>query len=252
MSLKYTNNFHCKTLQNFTQIAVFGLKLNHLATLAHTSLWTRFISRPFKWKCLFSELVVIVEIFFAGNRIFIFATAQFCERARPYLGLRQGDQIGRISAQWVIVYFGLFLWKFQKWPTFLGYFFPQLSWCINFDKMYWATFWAICFTNSSGHPGLRSYRQRKKVGMHFDKTTHRRLGPSDKTNYFLQGQSFHSENSNCFCLVSRSSIEARPQFESRSTMPVLLYSRQNRCYDFLNIFAEKFGEQIGVFGSIQS
>jgi hypothetical protein len=33
MSIKYTNNFQCKALQNFTQIAIFGMKIYHLATL---------------------------------------------------------------------------------------------------------------------------------------------------------------------------------------------------------------------------
>jgi hypothetical protein len=32
-SIKYTNIFHCKTLQKFTQIWIFGLKTNHPATL---------------------------------------------------------------------------------------------------------------------------------------------------------------------------------------------------------------------------
>jgi hypothetical protein len=33
MSIKYTDIFHCKTLQRFTQIRIFGLKICHLATL---------------------------------------------------------------------------------------------------------------------------------------------------------------------------------------------------------------------------
>jgi hypothetical protein len=32
MSIKYTNIFHCKTRQKFTQIAIFGLKIYHLAS----------------------------------------------------------------------------------------------------------------------------------------------------------------------------------------------------------------------------
>jgi hypothetical protein len=32
MARKYTNIFHYKTLENF-QIGIFGLKINHLATL---------------------------------------------------------------------------------------------------------------------------------------------------------------------------------------------------------------------------
>jgi hypothetical protein len=34
MSIKYTNILNCKTLQNVSQFAIFGLKINHLATLA--------------------------------------------------------------------------------------------------------------------------------------------------------------------------------------------------------------------------
>jgi hypothetical protein len=33
MAIKYTNIFHCKTVQNFTKIATFGLKIYHPATL---------------------------------------------------------------------------------------------------------------------------------------------------------------------------------------------------------------------------
>jgi hypothetical protein len=34
MAIKYTNIFHCKSLQNLPQIRIFGLKLcHHLATL---------------------------------------------------------------------------------------------------------------------------------------------------------------------------------------------------------------------------
>jgi hypothetical protein len=32
VSIKYTNIFHCKTLQNFHKFELFGLK-NHMATL---------------------------------------------------------------------------------------------------------------------------------------------------------------------------------------------------------------------------
>jgi hypothetical protein len=33
VSIRYPNIFHCKTLKKFTQIWIFGLKKNHLATL---------------------------------------------------------------------------------------------------------------------------------------------------------------------------------------------------------------------------
>jgi hypothetical protein len=38
---------------------------------------------------------------------------------------RQGGQIGRIFAQWAIVYFGLFFENYIEQPTFLGYFFQS-------------------------------------------------------------------------------------------------------------------------------
>jgi hypothetical protein len=38
MVLKYTNIFHCKTLQNVPKIGIFGLKTWHLATLLTPSL----------------------------------------------------------------------------------------------------------------------------------------------------------------------------------------------------------------------
>jgi hypothetical protein len=37
MTIKYTRIFHSKAVQNFTQIWIFGLKTNHLATLFATS-----------------------------------------------------------------------------------------------------------------------------------------------------------------------------------------------------------------------
>jgi hypothetical protein len=36
MTTKYTNILHCKTLQIFTQIGIFGWKIYHLATLLDT------------------------------------------------------------------------------------------------------------------------------------------------------------------------------------------------------------------------
>jgi hypothetical protein len=36
VSIKYTIIFQCKTIQNFTQIWIFDLKTNHLATLFQT------------------------------------------------------------------------------------------------------------------------------------------------------------------------------------------------------------------------
>jgi hypothetical protein len=56
----------------------------------------------------------------------------------------QGDQIGRIFAQWVIVYFGQLLENYRSIPHVSGYFIPWISLGIHFDKKTgWATFWAI-------------------------------------------------------------------------------------------------------------
>jgi hypothetical protein len=33
MPIQYTNIFHCKTLQNVAKLKIFGLKINHLASL---------------------------------------------------------------------------------------------------------------------------------------------------------------------------------------------------------------------------
>jgi hypothetical protein len=36
MVIKYTNIFHSKALQNVPKVEIFGLKINHLATLHKT------------------------------------------------------------------------------------------------------------------------------------------------------------------------------------------------------------------------
>jgi hypothetical protein len=36
MTIKYTNIFHCKALQNLPKLGFFGLKIHHLATLFET------------------------------------------------------------------------------------------------------------------------------------------------------------------------------------------------------------------------
>jgi hypothetical protein len=62
----------------------------------------------------------------------------------------QGDQIGRIFAQWAIIYSGQFFSKItelaQKFvlPTFRH----SIDYVLSFTKMGWATFWAIFFTNT--------------------------------------------------------------------------------------------------------
>jgi hypothetical protein len=48
VSIKYTIIFYCKTLQNFTQIRIFGLKTNHLATMSsNRRIGSRFGEGPF-------------------------------------------------------------------------------------------------------------------------------------------------------------------------------------------------------------
>jgi hypothetical protein len=37
MATKYTNIFHCQTLQNLPKIGIFGLKINHVATLVNSN-----------------------------------------------------------------------------------------------------------------------------------------------------------------------------------------------------------------------
>jgi hypothetical protein len=51
MIIKYDNIFHSKAPPNFAQIEIFGLKINHLATLhlvkiGQTILWPVFPSQP--------------------------------------------------------------------------------------------------------------------------------------------------------------------------------------------------------------
>jgi hypothetical protein len=55
-----------------------------------------------------------------------------------------GDQIGRIFAHWVIIYFGHFL---------ENCFFPRLNLCINCDRNGFGYILGVFFTNSSCHPG---------------------------------------------------------------------------------------------------
>jgi hypothetical protein len=64
----------------------------------------------------------------------------------------QGDQLGRIFNQWVIVYFGQWFENYKTiahfWATF---FHATYHLCINFDKKIgWATFWAIFSQNNPG------------------------------------------------------------------------------------------------------
>jgi hypothetical protein len=51
----------------------------------------------------------------------------------PLVGAQQGDQIGRIFAHWVTVFFGHFF-KLQKKPKYLVCLFPRKKLCIKLDK----------------------------------------------------------------------------------------------------------------------
>jgi hypothetical protein len=52
----------------------------------------------------------------------------------------QGDQVGRIFAHWVKVYFRQFF--YQSIPHFCASF-PQKNYLLSLTKMGWATFWAV-------------------------------------------------------------------------------------------------------------
>jgi hypothetical protein len=57
-----------------------------------------------------------------------------------------------IFAQWVTFTLDIFL--SIKVANIFGPLFPTVKECaLNLTKMFWATSWAIFFTNSSGHPG---------------------------------------------------------------------------------------------------
>jgi hypothetical protein len=46
----------------------------------------------------------------------------------------QGDQIGRISAHWSIIFFGQFFLITEGAQIFFATFIPRRNLCINFDK----------------------------------------------------------------------------------------------------------------------
>jgi hypothetical protein len=49
----------------------------------------------------------------------------------------------------------------QKYPTFLGAIFSTVKvYALILTRMYWATLWAIIFTNSSDHPELGRQEQK--------------------------------------------------------------------------------------------
>jgi hypothetical protein len=54
----------------------------------------------------------------------------------------QGDQIGRIFAQWAIVYFGQWFENYIQSANFWATFFRDISYVLIFTKNGLATFWA--------------------------------------------------------------------------------------------------------------
>jgi hypothetical protein len=69
----------------------------------------------------------------------------FCASDREcFLTRKQGDQIGRIFAQWAIAYFGQWFENYRSSAYFWATFFPQYQLSINFyKKIVWATFSAL-------------------------------------------------------------------------------------------------------------
>jgi hypothetical protein len=66
----------------------------------------------------------------------------------------QGDQIGRIFVLWMIVWMSVLENDKSSphfWPNFWATFPHSLKYAIILTNMGWATFWAIFFTNLSGH-----------------------------------------------------------------------------------------------------
>jgi hypothetical protein len=69
--------------------------------------------------------------------------------------LDQGDQIGRLFAYWVIVYFGQCFENLQKYiAQIFGLLFPRYQLCFSFDQKRLGYILGDIFKNSSGHPGL--------------------------------------------------------------------------------------------------
>jgi hypothetical protein len=94
---------------------------------------------------------------------------------------KQGDQIGRIFAQWAIVCFGHFFGKLQKLPPILWFFFPRLRLCIYFDKnvLGHMHFWAIFSPTHLITLGVNNdiFRPEKVLSAKIQKTKQKK--PSD-------------------------------------------------------------------------
>jgi hypothetical protein len=101
-----------------------------------------------------------------------------------YSATIQGDQIGRIFAQWVIAYFLAETFE-QKYVTYLSYFIPWTRLSIKCDQnWFWATFWAMfsqthlvtlppfhrCLTNCTDAAG-QGCVQSDQIGKFFSRRT---------------------------------------------------------------------------------
>jgi hypothetical protein len=68
VSIKYTDIFHCKTLQKFSQIWISGLKTNHLATLDLIETRKNFWSRSRNWiGKLLNAMLMQLKLFDVNN-----------------------------------------------------------------------------------------------------------------------------------------------------------------------------------------
>jgi hypothetical protein len=89
-------------------------------------------------------LAFCIAYFFA-----IFTKNVFIIRSSIY---EQGDQIGRIFAQWAIVYFGQFFENHKSSPNFCATFPKIIDYMLTLTKLVLGDLLGYFFTNSSGHP----------------------------------------------------------------------------------------------------
>jgi hypothetical protein len=69
--------------------------------------------------------------------------AQLCTRLCVSQLHIQGDQMGRFSASWAIIYFELFNEKYSSSPNLLAAYFRGKLYVLILTKTGWATLWAI-------------------------------------------------------------------------------------------------------------
>jgi hypothetical protein len=85
----------------------------------------------------------------------LFYMAKLCYNTMTQLDQNHGDQIGRVSPNGQLFSLGSF-WKITQSGQIVG---NLSSTKLMLTKINLATFWAIFFTNSSGHPGQNSHLQ---------------------------------------------------------------------------------------------